>query len=127
MPAAGRADYPLWRRHCSPGKTTGVSRIDGSALAIRRAVSGPPAPECQPRSLGAMRERLFCSLCFFAAGPGARDRRFGVPERRTGAVIRGVREPVIGEVAARQPASAVVSSMSNPSRNSLVARLDLST
>ena len=46
---------------------------------------------------------------------------------RPGAVILGVREPVIGEVAARQPASAFVSSMSNPSRNSLAARLDLST
>ena len=46
---------------------------------------------------------------------------------RPGAVILGVREPVIGEVAARQPATAFVFSMSNPSRNSLAARLDLST
>ena len=46
---------------------------------------------------------------------------------RPGAVIRGVREPVIGKVAGRQPASAFVSSMSNTSRNSLAARLDLST
>ena len=74
-----------------------------------------------------MRERLFCSLWFFAVTPGARDRRFGVPERLTGAVVRGAREQVIGEVAAPQPASAFVFSMPNPSRNSLVARLDLST
>jgi hypothetical protein len=64
----------------------------------------------------------------FAVTPGARDRRFGVPKRPTRCPdVRGVREPVIGEVAARQPASAFVSSMSNPSRNSLAARSDLST
>jgi hypothetical protein len=50
---------------------------DGSALAIRSAVGEPPAPECQPRSLDAVRERLFCSLRFFATAPGARDRRTG--------------------------------------------------
>ena len=81
-------------------------RSDGSELAIRSAVSGPPAPECQPRSCGAMRERLLlCSLWFFAVTPGARDRRLGVPERPTGCRHSGC--PRTGDRGGRCPSAGV--------------------
>ena len=110
-----------------------ASIYNQNPLILGRSSPSGPLSAARPRQNVRPDRAAQCeSVCCVAFGFSPSHQVLGIADWeclsvRPGGIIRGVRGPVIREVASRQPASAFEFSMPNPSRSSFAARLDLST